>query len=688
MSLIDIEGKNFRKLINKLIGLTPTWLVGIYLFLHPFKTTNLFPLIYTISYTITALIGIIFIEHKTVNRTAYIILQLSLSLFEIFFLIQYIDHTDNHTITIIYSISTILFRASHKHSLNLIITISYYTYLFSNFGNHQTRTINYFIIFTLLIIALINFIQLILYIKLQKKSILEQIRPYSAVAIQLPLLAIILYNNNIINSDIFFLFSIAFLFNITYNSEQNQAVGDFIHPILNNSYSQYFFLTKIVPLNLVYILIFLFYYNLIIGADKSFNYNPTIFIFTYFIIIFIQGLQFIFSLSPSFFLSRNRVSIIAPFEYLIGLPPLRSNEYFTLYASSDLPLYNNAIYALRSKTSIDLYCELNKVKTNVIIMRGNQTFLNARFTKTPFLLAFTNSDSVYDEFQRKSPLNLMNNNLGNYTGHRANNIKASNEIIKNLRVFDCLELNNLILSKHGFQDTNIYNNIPFDVAYLHQRIISTADKQLRTLANLNFIEITLRYIYFIRCAISKNDIEISTKLSFGYIVSCCENFTELNLANLDVRISNYIDSKKCLMEIGWSTKFGEKINFIELLKISNYIRNKVLGHGSVSTVNEDLLFFTEYITLQVLQVCGKFCKNISFVEEGTDFCRIYSGTNSRKLSKTSFEIIRFKGVFYRSDYLKFHEGYLYVYDGSTNNGKREFINYTNGKRIRPDVIQL
>ena len=135
---------------------------------------------------------------------------------------------------------------------------------------------------------------------------MEQIRPYSAVLIQFPLLAIFLFINKKINSDIFFLFSIAFFFNISYNSEQNQTVGAFIHPNLNKSYSQQIFLTNIIPLNLVYILISLFYYYTILNENITFNFNPIIFIFIYFIITIIQGFQFVFSIPPSFFRYKPR----------------------------------------------------------------------------------------------------------------------------------------------------------------------------------------------------------------------------------------------------------------------------------------------------------------------------------------------------------------------------------------------
>lgn len=688
MGLINIEGKNFRNFLNKLIGLTPSWLVGVYLIYKPFKVINLFPLIYSISYFITALLAISFINNSIINRIVHAFMQFSLALFELFFLL-YIDNSYQFTtISFIYFSFSLLLRIYYKQILNLIITIIFYIILYSQFGNYQHNTLNIFITCSLILIFIVNFIQLLYYIKLRKASLMEQIRPYSAVLIHFPLLAIFLFINKIINSDIFFLFSIAFFFNISYNSEQNQTVGAFIHPNLNKSYSQQIFLTNIIPLNLVYILISLFYYYTILNENRTFNFNPIIFIFIYFIITIIQGFQFVFSIPPYFFRYKPRVSITGPFDYLISLRPLRSNDYFTLYAITDMPMFQNTINLFRPKKNIDLYSELSSTHSNVIIMRGEQTFLNARFSKKPFLLAFTNGEKIFDEFQRKSPLNLMNNNVGNYTGQEESVIKASDEIIKNLKVLDCLELNNIILSKNKFQDLKIYNNVPFDVAYLHQRIISTADKQLRTLANLNFIEITLRYIYFIRCAIDSNKIEMSQKLSFGYIVSCCEKNPALNLENHKILISNYIDSKKCLTDIGWSAKFGEKMNVIELLKVSNYIRNKVLGHGSVGTVNEELLYFTEFVSLQILYLCGKFCNNIYFYEKENDCCKIYSGSNSRRIHKITHKIIRFKSEFYDSEYLKFHEGYLYVYDGTANNGKREYINYTNGKRIRPDVIQI
>ena len=31
------------------------------------------------------------------------------------------------------------------------------------------------------------------------------------------------------------------------------------------------------------------------------------------------------------------------------------------------------------------------------------------------------------------------------------------------------------------------------------------------------------------------------------------------------------------------------------------------------------------------------------------------------------------------------EGFIYIYNGSVN-GNREYINYINGKRIKPDVV--
>lgn len=684
--ILNIEGPRFQKLVRTYIGLTPTFFAIFYIVLKPFKFVNLFPLIYSMVALVTLMMISIIPKKYQNQNNSWVLFNVALAFFELIYLNILDDNYIFQTLTISYTIMSIICVMKYWNAINLIITSIFYTFLFVAYGPNHTSALNNLIEFSLLLIIVINAIQIVHMVRFKKGKLIQQIRPYQAMFIQLSLLAVILLISNKIDKDLFFLFSMAFYFNISRSSEKNQNVGDFIHPILNKSYSQNSFITQIVPLSLVYLLIILFYVEMLI-IEKSI-FNPIVFIFIYFILLIIQGIQYTFSISLSSFVLKPRVSIIGPFDYLAELAPIRSNHYFTLYVSNDIPMFRNTIDVILSGKPIDLYYELSRSTSNVIIMRGEQNFLNAKLSKTPFLLAFSNSEIVLDEFQRKSPLNVLNNNIGNYTGVQGEGIKASNEIIDNLKVLECLKLNEIILSKHSFQDSKIYHNIPFDVAYLHQRIISTADKQLRTLANLNFIEMTLRYIYFIRSAIGNLCLEVSPKLSFGYIVSCCENNPILNLESHRVIISNYTIARRCLIDIGWNAKFGEKMNMVELLKVANYVRNKVLGHGSVGTVSEELLYFTEFISLKVLELCSVYCKDVYLYEEEKDYCQIYAGCSSRRIRKIYHNIVRYNRMFYDSDFLKFHEGYLYVYDGMSNNGKREFINYTNGKRIRPDVILL
>jgi hypothetical protein len=113
-----------------------------------------------------------------------------------------------------------------------------------------------------------------------------------------------------------------------------------------------------------------------------------------------------------------------------------------------------------------------------------------------------------------------------------------------------------------------------------------------------------------------------------------------------------------------------------------------MGHGSVMSISADLWVLTEYIALTVNNYFAPFFSSLYFYYEdvkGSYVLNCNKHRNIRSIGGNSF--FRQNNLRYMTDMYKVLEGFIYIYNGSVS-GNREYINYINGKRIKPDVVSV
>ena len=383
-------------------------------------------------------------------------------------------------------------------------------------------------------------------------------------------------------------------------------------------------------------------------------------------------------------------------------------SYYTLKTKFDKPKVgkialltnDNLKFSLESVSNLDL---LN-ISENKVYSRGyKQLFLVSKKTdfqyittsiKSIIVVNMPNIDVlknclndekisfyyVYDKIPDllKNHSNVYNYNISNFNlaeflvNNNVNGAIELEEKIVNNRTFNEIKYNELI----GLQDLH----------HLRKQIVNVGDVQLRVLANINFIEMNLRYFYFINIAIENIIDETIQTMSMGLMVSRIREHLNFHLINFEYQLNDQNHSmwKAALVDIGFKEKISKKLDFFALLNIAVFIRNKTLGHGSVTSISIDLLFIIDEISVIIYNEFSKLFDEIYFYYRGDSGNYILNTIHHKNIQCGINEGFRYRRKIYHSEYLKIKDGFIYVFDGFKKNEK-EYINYINGKRIKPDL---
>ena len=232
--------------------------------------------------------------------------------------------------------------------------------------------------------------------------------------------------------------------------------------------------------------------------------------------------------------------------------------------------------------------------------------------------------------------------------------------------------------KHGLQD----------LLNMRIQLFNIGDIQLRVLACFNLIEMNIRYYYFLRSTTVDRAENFIDKVSMGLMVNELRRLfsSELSVSSFEVSEESYTLFKRGLIEIKYLEKFSRKNSILSLLNVAVFLRNKTMGHGSVMSISADLWILTEYIALTINNFFAPFFSSLYFYYEDENGSYVLNCNKHRRIrSIGGSSFFRQNSLSYRTDMYKVLEGFIYIYNGSVN-GNREYINYINGKRIKPDVV--
>lgn len=366
---------------------------------------------------------------------------------------------------------------------------------------------------------------------------------------------------------------------------------------------------------------------------------------------------------------------------------LAKANYSTFYL--DKEFYVNFIFGFwpqKIKTS-DFFVSLSKRNfIHINLLGGNLNYSTLHFK----------------EFKEQFAVQKF---IANKRNEIKNNIHISEDLEDNYdyksSIEDYVAKNHLVsAAKHSktiktlIQENNlliddIYNKGIFDLNIMHKRNSSIGDLSLRLFANLNFIEIATRFIVVLAYLEQKKEIEISSQISFGLMVSKLRE-TEIGSKVKHDTSGYHSILRSALSDLKFNGKVPVKQTLIDLLNSATYIRNKTQGHGSALHISDEIWMTSEIISYHILRFIYKQFGSVFFYKKtGKGLFEARSGLELKqdlKINSNEDFFIRFNGKSFKSDLLIPYQDYWYIID-SVKPGSNEFICFINGERVKPDIIQ-
>ena len=655
MAIISLSGRRFNIFLIRYSSIS-LFLVNLnFLFFQPY-IENLLILYFQIKTILAYIIYFIFFQNKSKKLSSkyyyyyyYYIFEIVITIFFLYILKVNLLYICLFGLAHLFLIISKIDKWAFRNTINIIHIIFLNAIYYGNI----------FIEIYMIIFLYINARNIYYYLKTKNTSFVNILKPQESYSVYFLFLAIIVFLNNgnyvfielAIMNYIVALFIDRFLF---------MNIDEFFSPIHTKSYYQEN--VRNIIFNLPFIYVCLFY--LILLTNNDFSYKGFPFLFIVFILLLSYELLNYFIKVGTF----DRVEIDLIFNDQNDLK-IKANSKYNIKLLSPDHIYSNEKKLKRLKIH-DLYY-VNPLKICVIESEYNSDLKNL------FLFPYTNSiyinKTISDWNLSKSPDNYSH----------LSQIYECDEV---LRFYSLNKLNKLIANRLELDKDFTYDKVFPDVVYLHKRITYTDNIQLRLIANVNFIEISCRYYLFIKGAVLGLDFGELETISYGLIVSKLYNEKSFDTQNYFVNIGkdDLNVFKQALRDINYKGKLKSSPSIGDLLLISTFIRNKLIGHGSIYTTTVDLLIFIELISFNLLK----------FLSEKLDGFKLHDKENAKEhrgfncSTCNSYNgIVLHNGIEYNSENLIFHEGYLYVLDGCRNNIK-EFINYTNGKRVKPDLIEI
>jgi hypothetical protein len=236
---------------------------------------------------------------------------------------------------------------------------------------------------------------------------------------------------------------------------------------------------------------------------------------------------------------------------------------------------------------------------------------------------------------------------------------------------------------------DLYNRGIFDLNIMHKRNSSIGDVSLRLMANLNFIEISTRFLVILTHLEKGKELDLGSQISFGLMVSKLRDMGVADESKHDT--STYLGIIKCaLSDLKYKGKVPKKQSLINLLDIATYIRNKTQGHGSALHISDEIWLTSEIISYHILLFIYNYFGSVYFYKKiGDTLFESRHGLHLRldlKIMCDEDFFIRFKHQFFKSNFIIPFEDYWYIIDSVRSDGN-EYICFINGDRVRPDIIQ-
>lgn len=510
----------------------------------------------------------------------------------------------------------------------------------------------------LFIFLFINIQNIYYYLKTKNISFIYNVKPQESYSIYFLYLATIIFIKDG-NSGFIELSIMNYIVALFIDRYLFMNIDEFFSPIHTKSYYQEN--VRNIIFNLPFIYVCLFYLCIIISN----NYNNEGFPFLFIVFILLLSYELLNYFIKIGTFSRVEIDLIFNDQNELKI---KANSTYNIKLLSPDHIYSNDKQLKKLKIE-DLY-NVNPIKICMIESEYNIGLKN--LFRYPYTNSIYLNKTVSDWNLSKSPDNFSH----------LSQIYECDEVLR----FNSLDtLNKLIATRLELDKDLTYDKVFPDIVYLHKRITYTDNIQLRLIANVNFIEISCRYYLFIKGEVLGLDFSEFDTISYGLVVSNLYNEKSFGLQNYVVNF--YKDDlniyKLALLDINYKGKLKNNPSIGDLLQISIFIRNKLIGHGSIYTTTMDLLIFIELISYNLLK----------FLIEKFEGYKLYDKENmmehegfDSKINNSFNELIIFKGIEYYSENLIFHDGYLYVLDGKKYNVK-EYINYTNGKRVKPDLIE-
>ena len=222
-----------------------------------------------------------------------------------------------------------------------------------------------------------------------------------------------------------------------------------------------------------------------------------------------------------------------------------------------------------------------------------------------------------------------------------------------------------MIQENGIFIRDIYNKGVFDLNIMHKRNASVGDLSLRLFANLNFIEISTRFIVVLASMLRKNELDLSNQISFGLMVSKLRDLGVSGLKKHDT--SSYYDiMKTALRDLKHKGKLPVNQTLDDLLNTATFIRNKTQGHGSALHISEEIWMTSELISYHVLSFIQDFFGSIYFYKRtGENLFEARSGLLLKQNISLNCHLdyfIRINRESFNSKFLLPHQDYWYIID--------------------------
>jgi hypothetical protein len=369
----------------------------------------------------------------------------------------------------------------------------------------------------------------------------------------------------------------------------------------------------------------------------------------------------------------GKIAILTNEEIKISYEQIAS---LNLLHFSDKNIYSRGYRKLLHPSIQADFLEITKSVKSIIVvnMQNTDVLKNCKNNK---------DISFYYIFDNVPNLIKNHSSLYNYNNASFNLF----EFLQNNNVNGAIELEEKVIF-HRTKNNQIYNKqIGLqDLHHLRKQIINIGDIQLRVLANINFIEMNLRYYYFVNTAIENIIDENIHTVSMGIMISKIREHFHSHFINFSHLLNdeNHLMWKTALSDIGFKEKMSKKLDFFSLVNIAVFIRNKTLGHGSVTSISIDLLYIIDEIAVVLHNTFSLKFDLIYFYYQNNSVNYVLNSIHHKKFQTCFNDGFRYKRKLYRSEYVKINDGFIYVFDGYKKTEK-EYINFINGKRIKPDL---